>query len=421
MADPSLLFSFSDFNLKLLYLLRDNQDQGRDGQPLADHLLLRPEVDLFPPQRANLLSGISSLNTTVDGISSRLDQLSKQVTSLHRQVNFQHDTRNVEINLDPNSIRNHLRDSIGNWSSRKTELYFESESLLKILESMIINNYSGRALSHVLVRAREFLLHLGHHGPLSKDLRMLLNYRVLLSLLIALELSLRISHIAKVQLTKDSFEGKGLSNIPSHLKNLLNRNLSLFNDEVQSFLNCSKNIDALRNTKFVGESTSNSCVSVKREVLLFDPETDDIVRNLDVKKIIQTSPSQGSSINHLFAQELEESNSPLSDVSNAVSAQKKSIIDDSKQKFYFTADILKQSVLKELGLKPDDLNLFVEGLKVNFKKDLDFSKLKRKPNNRNINRNKSIVRNYLNSLEESGSCRLWHGSRVVILKIEKSQ
>ena len=135
----------------------DNQDEGRDGQPLADRLLLRPEVDPFPPQRANLLSGISTLNTTVDGISSRLDQLSEQVTSLDRQVNFEHDTRNVEIDLDPNSIRNHLRDSIRNWNSRKTELYFESESLLRILESMIIDNYSGRALSHVLVRAREVL------------------------------------------------------------------------------------------------------------------------------------------------------------------------------------------------------------------------------------------------------------------------
>ena len=37
------------------------------------------------------------------------------------------------------------------------ELYFESESLLKILESMIIDNYSGRALSHVLVQACEVL------------------------------------------------------------------------------------------------------------------------------------------------------------------------------------------------------------------------------------------------------------------------
>ena len=115
----------------------------------------------------------------------------------------------------------------------------------------------------------------------------------LLSLLITLELSLHISHIAKVQMAKDSFEGKGLSSTPSHLKNLLSHNLSLSNNEIQSFLNCSKNIDALRNTKSVSESTSNSCVSEEREVLLFDPETDDIICNLDVKKVIHPSPSQG--------------------------------------------------------------------------------------------------------------------------------
>ena len=122
-----------------------------------------------------------------------------------------------------------------------------------------------------------------------------------------------------------------------------------------------------------------------------------------MKKIIHPSPSQGSSINHLFAQELEESNSPLSDVFNALSAQNKSIIYDSKQKFDFTAGILKPSALKEFGLKQDNLNLVSEGLKVNFIKDLDFCKLKPKPNNCNINRNKSIVRSYFNSLEESGS------------------
>ena len=78
-------------------------------------------------------------------------------------MNFEHDTRNVEINLDPNSIRNHLRDSIRNWSSRKTELYFESESLLKIFESMIIDNSVTiidkqlLTLLHILVRAREVL------------------------------------------------------------------------------------------------------------------------------------------------------------------------------------------------------------------------------------------------------------------------
>ena len=214
----------------------------------------------------------------------------------------------------------------------------------------------------------KFWPRLGHHGLLSKDLRMLLNYRVLLSLLIALELSLHISHIAKVQMGKGSFEGKGLSSTPSHLKNLLNRNLSLSNKELQSFLNCSKNVDALRNTKSVGECTSNSCVSEKREVLLFDPETDDIIRNLDVKKVIHPSPSHSSSISHLFAQELEESNSPLSDVFNALSAQKNSVIYDSKQNFDFTACVLKPSILKELGLKQDNLDLVSEGLKLISKK-----------------------------------------------------
>ena len=72
-------------------------------------------------------------------------------------MNFEHDSRTVEIDLDPNPIRNHLRDSVRNWSSRNTQLYVESESLLNILESMIIDNYSGRGLSHVLGRAREVL------------------------------------------------------------------------------------------------------------------------------------------------------------------------------------------------------------------------------------------------------------------------
>ena len=132
-------------------------EQGRGGQPLADQIILRPDVDPFPPQRASLIDGLSNLSSTVDGISSRLNHLSEQFTSLHKQVNFEHDSRTVEIDLDPNSIRNHLRDSVRNWSSRKTQLYFESESLLNILESMIIHNYSGRALSHVLARAREVL------------------------------------------------------------------------------------------------------------------------------------------------------------------------------------------------------------------------------------------------------------------------
>ena len=44
-----------------------------------------------------------------------------------------------------------------------------------------------------------------------------------------------------------------------------------------------------------------------------------------------------------------------------------------------------------------------QGLKVNLKKELDYSKLKPKPNNRNLVRNRPIVRRYLSSLEKSGS------------------
>ena len=83
--------------------------------------------------------------------------LTDKGSSIHKQVSIEHDSRTVEIDLDPNSIRSHLRDLVHNWNSRKTQLYFESESLSKILESMIIDNYSGRALSHVLGRAREVL------------------------------------------------------------------------------------------------------------------------------------------------------------------------------------------------------------------------------------------------------------------------
>ena len=86
-----------------------------------------------------------------------MEQLSDQFSSSHKQINFEHDTRNVEIDLDSNSIRDHLRDSVQNWNSKKTELYFDSESLLKILEHTLIENYSGRELSHVLLRARDVL------------------------------------------------------------------------------------------------------------------------------------------------------------------------------------------------------------------------------------------------------------------------
>ena len=182
----------------------------------------------------SLLSGISNLNTT-DGIKNRLDQLSEQVTSLHKQVNFEHDTRNVEINLDPNSIRNHLRDSIRNWSSRKTELYFESESLLKIFESMIIDNSFTiidkqlLTLLHVLVRAREVL---AASWSLWSFVKRSTNAAKLQSLAFPVDCPELSLHIAKVQMAKDSFEGKELSSTPSHLRKLLSNNLSLNNNEI---------------------------------------------------------------------------------------------------------------------------------------------------------------------------------------------
>ena len=70
----------------------DNQEQGRDGQPLADHVLLRPDVDPFPPQRNSLVNGLNNLTSTVDGLSNRLDVLTDQVSSIHKQVSFEHDS-----------------------------------------------------------------------------------------------------------------------------------------------------------------------------------------------------------------------------------------------------------------------------------------------------------------------------------------
>ena len=174
-----------------------------------------------------------------------------------------------------------------------------------------------------------------------------------------------------------------------------------------SFLSVSKNTDALHDPKSLGESTSNCCVSEDRDVSVFDPETDEIIRNLDLKKVIHPSPSQCSSIDRLFSQELENSNSPLSDIFNVLSTKKDSIFYDVNQKFNFTAGVLNSAILKELGLNQRNLKLISEGLKVNLKKELDVSKLKPKPNNRNIARNRSIVRNYLSCLEESGSISIF--------------
>ena len=248
----------------------------------------------------------------------------------------------------------------------------------------------------------KFWLHPGLHGRLLGNLQMLLSCRVLLSLLIVLELNLLINPIVKAKMVEELSEERGLSNIQS-LKNPLNYNILLDSKELNSFLSLTKNIDALRDTKSIGESTSNCCVFENRDVLVVDPETDEIIRNLDLKKIIHPSPSQSSSIDHLFSQELENSNSPLSDVFNALSSKRNSMVYDLNQKFDFTAGILNPVILKELGLNQRNLELISEGLKVNLKKELDVSKLKPKPNSRNIARNRSIVKNYLSCLEESGS------------------
>ena len=247
-----------------------------------------------------------------------------------------------------------------------------------------------------------FWLHLGHHGHLLGNPQMLLSCKVLLSLSIVLELNLLINPIVKVKMVEKLSAGREWLNTQS-LKNLLNRNLVLDSKELNSFLSVTKNIDALRDSKSLGESTSDCCVSENRDVSVFDPETDEIIRNLDLKKIIHPSPSQSSSIDHLFSQELENSNSPLSDIFSALSTKKNSMIYDVNQKFDFTAGVLNPAILKELGLNQRNLELISEGPKVNFKRELDVSKLKPKPNNRNVARNRSIVRNYLSCLEESGS------------------
>ena len=104
----------------------------------------------------------------------------------------------------------------------------------------------------------------GRHDRSSENLQMLLNYKVLLSLLIAPELSLLINLTVNVKVEE----------------RLLNHDLCLNFQEIQSYLNLSKDVDALRNSKSVGECTSNSCVSQEREDLLFDPDMEEIIRKI---------------------------------------------------------------------------------------------------------------------------------------------
>ena len=130
----------------------------------------------------------------------------------------------------------------------------------------------------------KFWLHPGHHGHLLGNLQMPLSCRVLVSLLIVLELNLLINPIVKAKMVEELSEGRGWLNTQS-LKNLLNHNILLDSNQLNSFLSVTKNIDTLHNTKSVGESTSNSCVFENRDVSVFHPETDEIIRNLDLKRL----------------------------------------------------------------------------------------------------------------------------------------
>ena len=168
----------------------------------------------------------------------------------------------------------------------------------------------------------KFRLLPGHHGPSLQSQPMPPSYKVWLSLWIPLKLSLFISHTDKVKMAGGLSAENGWSST-KNLKNLLNLNLNLDSEAIQSYLNFSKDIDALPDTKSIGECSFNSCVQENHEDLLYDPETDEIIRNLDLKRIIHPSPSQGPYIDCLFSEELEDSNSPLSDIFNLLASQKK--------------------------------------------------------------------------------------------------
>ena len=119
----------------------------------------------------------------------------------------------------------------------------------------------------------------GRHGRSSENLQMLLNCKVLPSMLIALELNLLISHTVKVKMVEELSGKRDLLGTQSQ-KSLLTHDFCLNSQEIQSYLNLSKDIDALRDSQSLGECTSNSCFSQEREDLLFDPEMDEIIRNL---------------------------------------------------------------------------------------------------------------------------------------------
>ena len=121
----------------------------------------------------------------------------------------------------------------------------------------------------------KFCLLPGHHGPSLESQPMPPSYKVWLSLWIVLKLSLFISHTDKVKMAGE-LSTENVWSSTQNLKSRLNLDLALDSKAVQSYLNFSKDIDDLRDTKSVGECSSNSCVQENRDDLQYDPETDEI-------------------------------------------------------------------------------------------------------------------------------------------------
>ena len=67
---------------------------------------------------------------------------------------------------------------------------------------------------------------------------------------------------------------------------------------------------------------------------------DEIIRNLELSDVVNPSPSQGSNMEGLFSQELEDLDSSLSDKFNSISSQTDSIVYDTSQNFDFTFLVL---------------------------------------------------------------------------------
>ena len=211
---------------------------------------------------------------------------------------------------------------------------------------MLIENYSGRALSQVLLRAREVL---AASWSSWSFVRKSPNPAKLQSLAFPVDCP---GADSSYQSYRQGQNGRRIVRRKRAVryakpKNLLIHELCLNSKETQSHLNSSKDTDVLRDSQSLGECTSNSCVSQEREDNLFDPEMDEIIRNLDLNDVVNRSSAQGSNNDRLFSQEFEDLNSPLSDIFNSISSQKDSIAYDTSQNFDFTARVLRAARLKD--------------------------------------------------------------------------